>query len=130
MPHSSPTDAVRAFVAAMNRGDLDGALDGYAPGAAFVAEPGTILHDRIAIREALGALIALKPTLATHRETVVECGDLALYHSRWTMAGHTADGSEIRMEGHSADVLRRQADGGWKIVVGNPWGAAMLDAPA
>lgn len=130
MPSLSPADAVRAFVAAMNRGDLDAALDGYAPDAAFVAEPGTILHDRIAIREALGAMIALKPTLATHRETVVECGDLALYHSRWTMTGRDPDGAEIRMEGHSADVLRRQADDGWKIAVDNPWGVATLDAGA
>jgi hypothetical protein len=28
------------------------------------------------------------------------------------------------MRGHSADVLRRASDGGWRILIDDPWGAA------
>lgn len=126
-PHT-PTAAVRDFVAAMNRGDLDAALACYAPGAIFVPEPGRPLRDPAALREALAGMLALKPTLATHRETVLESGDTALYQSAWSMTGRDPTGAEVRMEGHSADVLRRGADGRWMIAVDNPWGAMSLDA--
>jgi len=40
----------------------------------------------------------------------------------WSMAGTTSDGQEIQQSGLSVAVLRRQADGGWKMVIDNPHG--------
>ena len=31
------------------------------------------------------------------------------------------------MEGVAVDVIRRQPDGSWKMVIDNPWGPAILD---
>ncbi len=127
MPQHSPSATVRTFVSAMNRGDLDTALDCYASDAAFVAEPGRILHDPADIREALVGMLSMKPTLSTATERVLETGETALYHGTWTMIGYGPENTEIRMEGRSSDVLRRRADGRWEIVVDNPWGTAVLD---
>jgi uncharacterized protein (TIGR02246 family) len=153
MPQHSPAATVRTFVAAMNRGDLDAALDCYAPDAVFVAEPGQALRDRSAIREALGGMLSMQPTLVTATACVFESGDTALYHGAWTMTGsgpehdgehdgERGDGEHggrehgdihtktVRMEGRSSDVLRRFPDGRWMIVVDNPWGTAVIDPAA
>lgn len=143
MPQHSPAATVRTFVAAMNRGDLDAALDCYAPDAVFVAEPGQALRDRSAIREALGGMLSMQPTLVTATACVFESGDMALYHGAWTMIGSGPEHQEeheeehedihmktVRMEGRSSDVLRRFPDGRWMIVVDNPWGTAVIDPAA
>lgn len=137
MPQHSPAATVRTFVAAMNRGDLDAALDCYAPDAVFVAEPGKVLHDRSAIREALGGMLSMQPTLVTATACVFESGDTALYHGAWTMTGSGPEHEDaehedihmktVRMEGRSSDVLRRFPDGRWMIVVDNPWGTTVID---
>jgi uncharacterized protein (TIGR02246 family) len=122
----SPSATVRTFVDAMTRGDLDAAFACYAPDAVFVAEPGQTLRDPVAIRHALGGMLSIRPTLVTTEETTLEIGDIALYHSAWTMTGKDPTDAEIQMSGRSSDVLCRQTDGRWLIVVDNPWGTAVL----
>ena len=77
-------------------------------------------------RKALTGFIALKPTLTMEARELVQTGDLALYLSRWNLRGTGPDGKEVRMNGSSTDVLRRQSDGRWLIVIDNPWGIALL----
>lgn len=126
MSFDSPSQTVQTLVAAMNRGDLDAAMHCYAPNGLFVAEPGQVMTTPATIREALAGMLALRPELVTDIETTLIADTIALYHSTWRMTGHAPDGSAVAMGGHSADVLARQSDGLWKIVVDNPWGTAIL----
>jgi len=43
--------------------------------------------------------------------------------AEWKMTGTAPDGSQVSDHGHTYDIVRRQSDGTWKIVVDNPWGA-------
>lgn len=79
---------------------------------------------RDAIREALAQFIALRPSLTGEVEKVLEAGDVALVTNRWTLRGTGPDGAPLEMGGVSADVMRRQRDGTWRILVDDPWGAA------
>jgi uncharacterized protein (TIGR02246 family) len=125
--YPSPESAVAAFVEAINRGDLDAAVDCYEEGAVLVAQPGLMASGRDEIREALGGMLSMRPRIVTASFEVLRSADLALYHSRWTMApADRPDEVEEREEGCSADVLRRQASGEWKIAIDNPWGTALL----
>jgi ketosteroid isomerase-like protein len=54
----------------------------------------------------------------------VEAGDVALVVNRWSLRGTEPDGAPVEMRGSSADVLRRQADGTWLVLVDDPWGGA------
>ena len=36
--------------------------------------------------------------------------------------GTAADGSEVNLTGQTSDVVRRQADGTWLLVIDNPFG--------
>jgi ketosteroid isomerase-like protein len=65
----------------------------------------------------------MKPMLTVHEsKTLVEAGDIALTASRWRLAGTGPDGNPVNMNGESAEVCRRQADGTWRLVIDEPWG--------
>ena len=121
-----PIDTVNQLVDAINRGDLERAVAAYEPEAVLVAQPGQLARGTSALRSALAGFIALKPTLMSKAQEVIEAGDVAQYVSRWTLRGTDPAGKPVEMAGESADILRRQADGRWLIALDNPWGAKVL----
>lgn len=121
-----PVDTVNQLVEAMNRGDVDGALSLYEPDAVLMVQPGQLVRGSAQVREALSGFIALKAVVQSEAQQVIEAGDVALYVSRWTLRGVDPAGKAIVMGGESADVLRRQPDDRWWIVVDNPWGTGIL----
>jgi uncharacterized protein (TIGR02246 family) len=123
---AGPEAAVARLTEAMNRGDLDAAAALYEPEAVLVDQPGKAAHGDDRIREALREFLGLRPTLIITASRVFEAGDLVLYLGRWRLTGIGPDGAPVTMHGESADVLRRQPDGRWLIVVDNPWGTALL----
>lgn len=94
----------------------------YEPGAAFVAEPGKVVTGLEAIREVIGAFIATKPQIDIEVEQVIQSGDVALLHARYTLKGTGPDGKPTEMSGRSAEVVRWQADGSWRFIIDNPFG--------
>lgn len=123
---SVSADVVTQLMNAISRGDLDVALALYEPDAVFLAEPGKPVRGQQAIREVLQGFIALEPTLSSLKHRVIEQGDVALYFSQWSLKGTGPDGKPVQMSGVSSDVLRRQSDGTWLIIIDNPWGTAIL----
>jgi ketosteroid isomerase-like protein len=53
---------------------------------------------------------------------ILQASDLALVITTWSFTGTGPDGKPVKLAAKSADVLRRQADGSWRIVIDNPWG--------
>ena len=125
-PGSGAVDTVVRLSDAINRGDLDAAALLYAADAVLIAQPGTVATGREQIREALRGFMALRPTLGASANRILETADTALYLGRWQLLGSGPDGSVLTMRGDSTDVLRRDENGPWQIVVDNPWGAALL----
>jgi len=123
---AGPIDTVNRLVDAINRGDLEKATKLYEPGAVLVVQPGKLARGSTQLREALAGFIALKPTLMSEAQEVVEAGDVALYVSRWNLRGTDPAGKTVVMAGESADILRRQEDGRWLIALDNPWGDQIL----
>jgi uncharacterized protein (TIGR02246 family) len=120
----TPEDVIRGFAKRLNRGDVEGALELYEPEAIFVPEPGTTVTGRERIREALERFAALKPTLTGEVQGVREGGGVALVLNRWHLDGQGPEGP-VEMSGTSADVLRRQKDGSWRVLIDDPWGASI-----
>jgi uncharacterized protein (TIGR02246 family) len=117
----SPAAVIDAFSARLAEGDLDGALALYEPAATFSPQPGRQVSGLEEIRHALEQFIALKPTMTGRIEKVMEADGVALVVNRWTLTGIGADGAPIEMAGVSSDVMRRQDDGSWRILVDDPW---------
>jgi hypothetical protein len=82
--------------------------------------PVSVIRGHAAIAAALAELIALRPRMITDTVQVLETGDIALVVNEWTMTGTAPDGAVVRRGGRSADVLRRQPDGRWLVVVDKP----------
>jgi uncharacterized protein (TIGR02246 family) len=121
-----PIDTVNRLVDAINRGDLERAAALYEPEAVLVVQPGKLARGPVQLREALAGFIALKPTLRSEAQEVIEAEDVALYLSRWSLRGTDPAGKAVEMAGESADILRRQEDGRWLIALDNPWGGQIL----
>jgi uncharacterized protein (TIGR02246 family) len=123
MTAERPEQVIELFAASLNRGDVDTAIALYESEAAFAPRPGEEVTGRAATRDALQQFAALKPRLRGEITSVLTAGDVALVHNRWQLEGTQPDGSPVEMRGQSADVLRRASDGGWRIVIDDPWGA-------
>ena len=123
---TTPATTVNELVQAINRADLEGAVGLYEKNAVLIAQPGQIARGSAELKNALAGFIAMKATLRSDAQQVVEAGDIALYVSRWRLDGTGPDGRPISMAGESSDILRRQHDGRWLIAVDNPWGTQVL----
>jgi len=122
MPARNPEELDRLFSEALNAGNLDALVALYEPQATLTPEPGQVVTGTQAIREALSAFVALKPTLTLEVKTLAQTGDLALTSAKWALSGTGLDGNQTTMSGHSVEVSRRQPDGSWLFVIDTPWG--------
>jgi ketosteroid isomerase-like protein len=123
----TPQEAVDLADAAFNRGDLDGMLAFYEDGAVMLFAPGQLVLGKTAIRDLLKTLLGAKPVATHDRSYVIQWGDLALWTSAWSVRGTGPDGTPLAQTGRSSVIFRRGTDGGWRVVVENPWGSAVLD---
>ena len=130
MAGQSPSDTVKTLMEALSRGDVESARALYESEATLRAEPGKPAHGKMAIRAALQGFIALRPTVTGETQHVIESGDVALFSSTWNLNGTAPDGRPVQMGGTSSDVLRRQPNGTWLIVIDNPWGTAVRFLPS
>jgi uncharacterized protein (TIGR02246 family) len=117
---STPEALMRTFAARLNACDLDGLVDLYEPDAVFEPQPGVVVHGQAAVRDALDQLLALGPAITSETVQVLAGGDVALVVNEWAMTGTAPDGTAVRQSGRSADVVRRQPDGRWLVVVDKP----------
>jgi uncharacterized protein (TIGR02246 family) len=122
MPARKPEELDLLFAQALNAGDVDSMMKLYEPGACLTPQPGQAVSGTKAVREALSAFLALKPKIELNVKKLAETGDIALTSAKWVLEGTGPDGSPVKMEGHSAEVSRRQPDGTWLFVIDNPFG--------
>ena len=124
MTPQTPVEAIELFSACLNEGDVDGAIELYEPDAVFVPEPGRSIRGLDEIRAALAEFAALKPELSGSVKEVLEAGDTALVKYDWRLVGTAPDGAPVEMAARSADVVRRQADGSWRVLIDDPYGTS------
>jgi ketosteroid isomerase-like protein len=107
---ATPLDTVNQLTRAINSGDLATAVQLYEPDAILVVRPGQVARGWAQLHEALAGFVALRATLTSEAQHVLEAGDLA----------------PVVLGGESTDILRRQNDGRWLIAIDDPWGAQPL----
>lgn len=124
MNANTPYEVYELFSEYFNAGTIDLLLTLYTDDAVLLASPGQEARGKNAIREALNGFLAVKGEFQlVTRPTVVESSDTALVMVKWTLKGTSAEGGPVEMAGQTSDVLRRQPEGNWLIVIDNPFGA-------
>jgi uncharacterized protein (TIGR02246 family) len=121
-------EVVQQLDEAFNRGDVDAVLAFYGDDAAVVAEPGTVIRGRDALRTFFSAAMALRGVATQIRTNVIEAGELALLTSEWTFSATLPNGERLDRRSFASTVLRRSAQGEWRIVIDNAYGPGVLAA--
>ncbi len=121
MPSNEPSGVVELFVAALNARDLDAIMALYEPDATVLFE-GRELKGAEAIRQHWAAALSGAPSLTMKTERIVQGPETALHVDTWELTATRKDGSAIRASGQGIEVLRRQPDGTWLVVLDVPGG--------
>ena len=118
----SPEDWPRLFEQYLNAGDLNGVVALYEPDACFVAQSGDIVAGREQIRPVLAAMISCETHLHSQVIRAVTLADVALLYTDFEGTALSALGKRVDIQSRAIEILRRQADGTWKLIVGDPNG--------
>ena len=98
----TPDEVDTLFAKALNSGDLDALMSLYEPEASLMPSPGTVAVGKPAIRSALAAFIAGKPTITLSAQTLSQTGDLALVTAKWTLSMTGPDGKPATSKGRAS----------------------------
>jgi len=71
----------------------------------------------------MGFYVGLEPHMDITVRHVTRSGDIALLRSQWRITGTGRDGGPIELAHHGIEVVRRQPDGSWRMVIDHPYGA-------
>jgi ketosteroid isomerase-like protein len=90
--------------------------------ARFITNSGETLIGRDRIRKVVGSLIEAKARLYSRVVKAVTVGDIAQLYTDFEGTMHDESGKSFAIRNRAIEVLRRQPDGTWKLIVGDPNG--------
>ncbi len=106
----------------LNAGDLEAVVALYEPDARFVGRSGETVVGRERIRDVLAGLIQSKTRFQSRVLKAITVDDVAVLYTDFNGTAVDASGRTIEVRSKAIEVLRRQTDGGWKLIVGDPNG--------
>ena len=118
----SPHALAASFAAAINAGDVPGALELWVEDPSLVQADGNALQGRDAIAPALQALVDNRIRFSAELTRVFVAGDVALGVGTLTMSSTDGDGASFEQSSSSVVVYVRNPDGEWRIAIDAPWG--------
>ena len=127
MPAHTPEECDLLLFETIETGDLDAALALYEPDAVFVVSPGQVVTGHAAIRQVLQGMIAGNATGKLDAVTAVSSADgsVAFTRAKGSSTRPGPDGKPVTAHFHSIEVVRKQPDGTWRIVIDDPSGEGL-----
>ena len=119
-----PEDWPGVFERYVVAGNLDAVLELYDPEARFITPTGETIFGPHRIREMVAGLIRTTKRMKSRVRKVVKVGDVAILYTDFERTELDARGVPVEIHDRAIEVLRRQADGGWRLIVGDPNGRA------
>lgn len=119
----NPADVYPALLKAFNAEDIDGTVACYEPQACFVLKSGHATRGAAELLEMYRVTFSYKPDLELDVRKIIPAGDdLALVVVQWKSKTVSSSGEAKVWAGTATDIVRRQPDGTWKLVLDNPYG--------
>lgn len=113
---ASPNQFPSAFAAAFSSGDITTVVSLYCADAVLVNPTGGELRDTESITNYLQRHLARKLIMRINTNNMVVQSDIALLNNDFEML----DGHSISFSGSSTEVLRKETDGGWRLLIDQP----------
>jgi uncharacterized protein (TIGR02246 family) len=115
---TKPEECDILFFDAMNRGDIQAALDLHEPNARWFQVTGEVITGLEGIRTALEGFMALKATFTAEIKPFINSDEnLAITSARWSLVGTSVNGEPLTMTANSTELVRRQPDGSWLFAI-------------
>jgi ketosteroid isomerase-like protein len=112
-------DAHKTLADAFNTGDVDTVLNMYDFNGIIVPEPEKPVSGREKFIEAIKSILSVKGKMEINTVYCLQTGDVAVGRSEWNIT----DGREVKVSAKGIEVMKRQSDGSWKIVIDHAFGA-------
>jgi ketosteroid isomerase-like protein len=117
-----PADWPRVFAERLNAGDLEAVVALYEPEARFVTRSGETIVGAGRVRPLLAEMIEAGTRLRSRVRRAVTVDDVALLYTDFEGTANDASGRPLEVHYDAIEILRRQPDGTWKLIVGDPNG--------
>jgi uncharacterized protein (TIGR02246 family) len=112
-------DAHATLAAAFNTGDVATVLSMYDYEGIIVPEPGKPVSGKENFEDAIKAILSIKGKMEIKTVYCMNAGDVAVGRSEWNIT----DGTEVKVSAKGIELMKRQPDGTWKIVIDHAFGA-------
>ena len=99
----------------MAEGDLESLLKIYDPEAVFLNQSGQVKKGRTEIKEVLAPLAAARAIFDFDIKQVIRADGIALMHTQWKVSL-----PQLKYQ-YAIEVARRQPDGTWCWLIGDPF---------
>jgi ketosteroid isomerase-like protein len=114
-----------SYVEKFNARDINSLVNMYEIDACFVSQEGEVIKGTENIRQILKTFINMNGKIESKVNGVIQTSDIALVNTEWSFNGIGLDGKAVTITGKATDVLRRQSEGNWWILIDNPWGTSL-----
>jgi len=122
-----PGECDRLLFEVIETGNLDAALELYEQDAIFVVSSDEVVSGHAAIRRVLQNMIAANATGKLDSITAVPSSDgtVAFTRAKGSSTGPGPDGKLVTTHFHSIEIVRKQPDGTWRIIIDDPSGVGL-----
>ena len=115
VPAQTPEQICELFQQYMAAGDVESLLGIYDSEVTFLNQSRQPRRGRDQLRQELAPLAAAKTRFDFSIKQVIQSGDIALMHTEWTVFAPQP------MHSYAIEVARRQPDGSWRWLIGDPF---------
>jgi len=123
MSAKTPEEICRLFQRYMAEGNLDAVLSVYDPEAVLRNQAGEVKKGADGLRQELAPFAAAKATFDFNIKQIIQSSDIALMHTEWKIFAPQP------MSVYAIEVARRQPDGTWRWLIGDPFTIGRQAAP-
>jgi len=111
----NPEQICELFRQYMLAGDLEALLSLYDTEAAFLNQAGKVKRGAQELREELAPFADARAQFDFNVKQIVQSGEIALMHTAWNIS------SPRQISVYAIEVARRQSDGTWRWLIGDPF---------
>lgn len=109
----------KSLAAAYNSGDLNTVMSIYDASGIIVAEPTNPVSGKEKFEAAVKGILAIKGTMEIKTVYCLQAGDVAVGRSEWSIT----DEGKTKVAAKGIELLKRQSDGTWKVLIDHAFGA-------